>query len=1024
MEASETSSAPRDTDGKAAAGAAVVDSGVRPDTGAGAPPDDGGRAPSRAGGIGLGSHSAWILVVCCVAQFMVILDLSIVNVALPSIQSSLNFSSADLQWVVDAYAITFAGFLMLGGRAADQLGQRRVFVSALVLFSFTSLVGGLSTTSEMLVIARGVQGFSCAFMAASSLAIITSSFPPGPQLHRAIGLWAAMNGAGGAAGVLFGGIITELISWRWVLLINPPIGLVTAFIAYKVVADRRRGQPGRSFDVAGAVTLTLGQIVLVYGVVQAGLRSWHAGQALIPILVGLALLGAFNVIETRVASDPLIPFKDLTKPLNVANGIVVLFSAALFPMWFLSSLYLQQVLGLSPLHAGLCFLPMALTIMFVARSAGKLVSRFGVRAVLGGGLTMMSAGLLLFTKIAASGSPILYVVLPGILTAAGIGMSIVPSTIAATQGAKEGQAGLASGLVNTSRQVGGGLGLAVLITLATSLSSHLIGQGHTVPQALTDGFRLGYFIGAGLCIAAALVTFALVPKVGAAQGPITRRIPIAIGVTGVVATFVLVAFAFSGSHGAPIGAYTTKDTYSYVTEPGLHPPVIRTDTKTASSKLAPGYILTTNFYNLSHPPMTGQSGPLILDNNLQPVWFKPVPTSAVTGNLSLQVYNGKPVLAWWQGVVTNTGATEQGEYVIVNQHYQTVATLHATDGWVLTLHEIVIRGHDAWVTANKNLPMDLSRYGGAYNGALIDSAVQEYDLNTGKLLRNWDALDHIPLSDSRATIPTNGFPWDAYHVNAINLPGDGSFVVSMRNLWAAYKVNIATGKIEWTLGGPHSSFKVGPGADFQWQHDVVVYPGSPLITLFDDHCCQLNSGGTYVSPTGASRGLVLKLDQKAHTATLVGEYSHGSNFDSEYMGSLQPLANGNEFVGWGSAPFLSEYSASGDMLLDARLPGSDITYRAEVQPWVGQPLTPPVAAARQTNGKTTVYASWNGSTQVTAWKVLAGSGAGGQHVVATARRSGFETAIPVSQSDKTFTVQALNAGGRVIGTSTQFGVGG
>src|ERR1700761_3457697 len=233
-------------------------------------------------------RSTWILVVCCVAQFMVILDLSIVNVALPSIQSALNFSSADLQWVVDAYAISFAGFLMLGGRAADQLGQRRVFVAALVLFSLTSLVGGLSTTSEMLVVARGVQGFSCAFMAASSLAIITSSFPPGPQLHRAIGLWAAMNGAGGAAGVLFGGIITETLSWRWVLLINPPIGFVTALIAYKVVADRRRGVAGRSFDVAGAVTLTVGQMVLVYGVVQAGLRSWHSGQALIPILVGLA----------------------------------------------------------------------------------------------------------------------------------------------------------------------------------------------------------------------------------------------------------------------------------------------------------------------------------------------------------------------------------------------------------------------------------------------------------------------------------------------------------------------------------------------------------------------------------------------------------------------------------------------------------------------------------------------------------------------------------------------------------------
>ena len=373
-------------------------------------------------------------------------------------------------------------------------------------------------------------------------------------------------------------------------------------------------------------------------------------------------------------------------------------------------------------------------------------------------------------------------------------------------------------------------------------------------------------------------------------------------------------------------------------------------------------------------------------------------------------------------MVTNTGATEQGEYVIVDQHYRTVATLKATDGWVLTLHEIVIRGHDAWVTANKNLPMDLSRYGGAYNGALIDSAVQEYDLTTGKLLRSWDALDHIPLGDSKASLPTNGFPWDAYHVNAIDVPGDGSFVVSMRNTWAAYKVNVATGKIDWTLGGPHSSFKLGPGADFQWQHDVVTYPGSPLITMFDDHCCQITGGGTYVSPTGASRGLVLRLDQKTHTATLAGEYGHGSKFDSDYMGSLEPLANGNEFVGWGSSPFITEYGASGDMLLDARLPGSDITYRAEVEPWVGLPLNPPAAAARQKAGKTTVYASWNGATEVASWKVLAG--AGGATAVATAPKSGFETAIPVGNAYKTFKVQALDAHGRVIGTSRQFIVGG
>src|SRR5205807_7978401 len=425
---------------------------------------------------------------------------------------SLNFSSADLQWIVDAYAISFVGFLMLGGRAADRLGQRRVFVSALVLFGVSSLAGGASGSQEMLIVARGVQGFSCAFMAASSLAIITSSFPPGPQLHRAIGLWAAMNGLGGAAGVLFGGIITEAINWRWVLLINPPIAVATALVAYRVVSDRRRTGEGPGFDVAGAVTLTVGQIVLVYGVVQGGLRGWSTAEALGPIIGGLLLLAAFCVIELRVASAPLVPFKELTKPLRDANTIVVLFSAALFPMWFLSSLYLQQVLGLSPLKAGLTFLPMALTIMFVARSTGKLVGRFGPRSVLGGGLMMMTVGLLLFTKIAVSGSSVVYVMVPGLLTAAGIALSIVPSTILATQGAGQGQAGLASGLVNTSRQVGGGLGIAVLITLATTRSSQLIGDGGAVRHSLTEGFRLGFYIAAGLAAAAALATFLLLPR--------------------------------------------------------------------------------------------------------------------------------------------------------------------------------------------------------------------------------------------------------------------------------------------------------------------------------------------------------------------------------------------------------------------------------------------------------------------------------------------------------------------------------
>ena len=964
------------------------------------------------------SRSALILAVCCVAQFMVILDLSIVNVALPSIQSSLNFTSADLQWVVDAYAISFAGFLMLGGRAADQLGQRRVFVAALALFALTSLAGGASVNRQMLIGARAVQGLSCAFMAASSLAIITSSFPPGPKLHRAIALWAAMNGAGGAAGTLFGGVITQELSWRWVLLINPPIGLAAGLVAWAVVSERRRERGGPGFDLAGALTLTIGQIVLVYGVVQSGIVGWDAARALGPILGGIALLAVFGVVESRVASAPLIPFRDVTRPLAVANTIVLLFSAALFPMWYLSSLYLQQVLGLSPLHAGLTFLPMALTIMLVASRAGKLVSQFGVRAVLSGGLTMMTAAMLLFAKIAASGSAIDYVMLPGLLMAAGIGMSIVPSTIAATQGAKQGQAGLASGLVNTSRQAGGGLGIAILITLATAHSSHLIGHGQAVPQALTNGFRLGYLVGAGLTAAAALVTIALVPRQAAARGTLLARAPVALGVAAAIGGFVAVDFAFGGSHGAPLGAYTTRGSYQFVSAPSLHPPIVRYTVPPAQpDPLDSGYLLMANFYDLNYPPMVGQSGPLILDSRLKPVWFRPVPIQDVAGNLTAQVLDGKPVLAWWQGVITNTGATESGEYVIVDRHYRTVARLRGADGWVLTLHEIVIRGHDAWVTANKNLPMNLSRYGGAYNGALIDSAVQEYDLRTGRLLRSWDALRHIPLSDSRASLPTNGFPWDAYHVNSIELPGDGSFVVSMRNTWAAYKVDIASGRIEWTLGGRHSSFSFGPQAAFEWQHHVNVYPGTPLVTVFDDHCCQITGGGTYVSPTAPSRGLVLKLDQAAHTATMADQYGHGDGLDADYMGSMQPLPGGNELIGWGSARYFSEYRPDGRLVFDAKLPDPDLSYRTTMARWVGLPLQPPAAALRVRRGRPTVFVSWNGATQVASWRVLAARASGRAAVVARAPRSGFETAIAVPAGYRSYTVQALDPAGRAIGTA-------
>jgi hypothetical protein len=513
------------------------------------------------------------------------------------------------------------------------------------------------------------------------------------------------------------------------------------------------------------------------------------------------------------------------------------------------------------------------------------------------------------------------------------------------------------------------------------------------------------------------MTFAAVPRPPAAVGSGARRL--ALGVAVVVAGFVAVDVAFGNSQAAPIGAYNTANTYSFVSAPSLRPPQLVSDEPTDTAALAPGYIFTANFYNVSYPPLSGQSGPMILDDNLQPVWFDPLPKSVVASNLSLQTYDGKPALAWWQGFVTNTGATESGEDVVVNQHYHTVATLRGRDGWKLTLHEFVIRGDDAWVTANKDLPENLSKYGGAYNGALTDSAVQEYDLKTGRLLYSWDALHHIPPGDSQATLPTNGFPWDTYHVNSIQLVGSSSFLVSMRDTWAVYLVDIKTGRIIWTLGGKHSSFSFGPGAAFEWQHDVGLRSGS-VVTLFDDHCCQLTGGGTYVSATAPSRALVLKLDQQTHTATLAAQYGERRNLNTEFMGDTELLPNGNVFVGWGSEPYLSEYSASGKLLLDAYFPGSDLTYRAMLEPWVGLPLYPPAGAARRLAGATTVYASWNGATQVASWRVLGGPRGGPLRVVASAPRFGFETAIRLQSAYPSYRVEAIAAGGRVLGRSKAF----
>ncbi len=313
--------------------------------------------------------------------------------------------------------------------------------------------------------------------------------------------------------------------------------------------------------------------------------------------------------------------------------------------------------------------------------------------------------------------------------------------------------------------------------------------------------------------------------------------------------------------------------------------------------------------------------------------------------------------------------------------------------------------------------MDLSKYGGAKNGALVDSAVQEYNLRTGKLLFTWDALDHLSLSDSHTPPPTNGFPWDAYHVNSISLSNNGTFLVSMRDMWAAYDVNAASGKIEWSLGGKHSTYHFDSGAEFEWQHDVVLESGSK-VSLFDDHCCEITGAGTYLAATGPSRGLVLQLDQQNHTAKLVSQYKREDDSDAAYMGNTELQAGGNVFVGWGALPYFSEYSASGQLLLDAVFPGPDLSYRATpLAHWVGLPLTSPTAAVHVTNAKSTVQVSWNGATRVAGWDVVVDESAGQVRVVGHATKSGFETTIPVAGTYKSVKVEALDAKGAVIGTS-------
>jgi EmrB/QacA subfamily drug resistance transporter len=458
-------------------------------------------------GAGRPHRALWpTLFLACVAQFMVILDVSVVNVALPSMRSALRFAEQDLQWVVNAYTVTFAGFLLLGGRAADLLGRRRVFIGGLLLFSLASLVGGLADSQGTLIGARAAQGVGAAVVSPASLSILTTTFREGGERNRALGAWGAMGGAGGSAGVLLGGMLTDVLSWRWILFINVPIGLAAAALSVRFVAAGRDPGRARNFDLAGAVTATLGVLALVWAIVRTDVNGWGSSQTIGVMAAGLALLGLFLAIEGRLASAPLMPLRIFaSRMLSAANATMFLLGAAMFGMWFFTSLYLQQVLGYSPLQAGLAFLPMTLTIVVGSTLASRAVTRLGVKPLLVGGMLAETAGLLLFTTVSPSGSYLADVLAPSLIVAAGIGLSFVPITIAAVSGISHGEAGLASGIVNTSRLMGGGLGLAVLATLATSRTHADLQGGGALHGALTDGFQLAFAVGAGFAFAGALI---------------------------------------------------------------------------------------------------------------------------------------------------------------------------------------------------------------------------------------------------------------------------------------------------------------------------------------------------------------------------------------------------------------------------------------------------------------------------------------------------------------------------------------
>jgi EmrB/QacA subfamily drug resistance transporter len=451
------------------------------------------------------------LILLCVAQFVVVLDASIVNVALPSIGKGLHFTDRNLPWVVNAYVIAFGGFLLLGGRAADLLGRRRIFMSGLVVVAVASLAAGFASTQAELITARAAQGLGAAIISPSALSIVTTLFHDGAERNKALGAWGAVAGSAGAAGVLLGGILTEGLGWEWVLWVNVPVSLIALALTPGLIPESRSESATRHFDAAGAVGVTAGLSVLAYALLDASSAGWGSAKIVSLLSVAALLLAAFVWVESR-SDAPLVPFRIFRlRTLTGANVVGVLLGASLFSMFFFISLYMQQVLGYSPIHAGLSYLPLALTIVVAAGLGGQLVTRFGFKPILAAGMLCVAGGLAWFSQISVHGSFLVDILGPSLLAAIGLGFGFVTSTIAAVSGVGDREQGLASGLINTSQQIGGALGLAVLSTIATTRTSHVLAGGTaSLHTALTDGFQRAFLGGSVIAALGFVATLVLI----------------------------------------------------------------------------------------------------------------------------------------------------------------------------------------------------------------------------------------------------------------------------------------------------------------------------------------------------------------------------------------------------------------------------------------------------------------------------------------------------------------------------------